>query len=195
MSTLKEIETTLKYSGALNGYPVILMLCVSRYPTPPEDVNIKRLNYLKSKYPKITLGFSDHTEGFTAASLAVAYGATFFEKHFTLNKLDSGPDHWFSEDKKSLGKWVQTIKDSFTMLGKSKNFPIESEKKMRLLARKSIVAIDDIKKTGSEIILSNTYHLMIRPGVAPIKYMQILGLKSKIFIRKNRQIELNLLKK
>jgi N,N'-diacetyllegionaminate synthase len=194
MSTLKEIETTLKYSGALNGYPVILMLCVSRYPTPPEDVNIKRLNYLKSKYPKITLGFSDHTEGFTAASLAVAYGATFFEKHFTLNKLDSGPDHWFSEDKKSLGKWVQTIKDSFTMLGKSKNFPIESEKKMRLLARKSIVASKGINK-GEIINSDNVCFKRPGTGLPPIKYMQILGLKSKIFIRKNRQIELNLLKK
>ena len=194
MSTLKEIETTLRYSGALKGYPIILMLCVSRYPTPPQEVNIKRLKYLKSKFPKITLGFSDHTEGSTAAVLATAYEATCFEKHFTLDRFDKGPDHWFSEDPESLSQWIKKIKESFTMLGKSKIFPINSEKKMKLLARKSIVASSNIKK---DEIISEKNICFKRPGTGlpPINYMAILGSKSKVFIKKNKQIKLNFLKK
>ncbi len=194
MSTLKEIETTLKYSGALKGYPVILMLCISKYPAEPKDVNIERLKYLKSKYPRINLGFSDHTQGSAAASLAIAYGARCFEKHFTLNKSDKGPDHWFSEDKESLSNWVRTINDSFNMLGKSKVFPVKAEKKMRHLARKSIVASKNINKGE---IISNTNVCFKRPGngLPPIKFEKIAGMKSKVFIKKNSQIKINFLNK
>ncbi len=194
MSTLKEIETTLRYSGALNGYPVILMLCVSKYPTPAEDVNIERLKYLQSKYPKIVLGFSDHTQGSTAAALALGFGARCFEKHFTLNRSNKGPDHWFSENKESLSHWVKTINDSFKMLGKPNIFPVKTEKKMRTLARKSIVASKNIN-IGE--IISNKNVGFKRPGngLPPIKFKKIEGKRSKIFIKKNDQIKLSSLNK
>ncbi len=192
MSTLKEIDTTLRYAGALKGYPVILMLCVSNYPTNPIDVNIKRLGYLKTKYPNLKLGFSDHTQGSSAASLAVAFGARCFEKHFTLNKSDKGPDHWFSENKESLSNWVKTIQESFVMLGKSNLFPVKSEMKMRNLARKSIVASKDIKK-GEKISSKNVCFKRPGSGLQPVKLEGIIGKKTKILIRKNNQIKMNYL--
>ena len=178
MSTLKEIETTLKYSGALKGYPVILMLCVSNYPTNPVDVNIKRLGYLKNKYPNLKFGFSDHTQGSSAASLAIAFGARCFEKHFTLKKSDKGPDHWFSENKESLSFWVKTIQESFLMLGKSKLFPVKSEIKMRNLARKSIVASENIEK-GDKISVKNVCFKRPGTGLEPVKLEKIIGKKLK----------------
>ena len=192
MSTLKEIDTTLRYAGALKGYPVILMLCVSNYPTNPIDVNIKRLGYLKTKYPNLKLGFSDHTQGSSAASLAVAFGARCFEKHFTLNKSDKGPDHWFSENKESLSNWVKTIQESFVMLGKSNLFPVKSEMKMRNLARKSIVASKDIKK-GEKISSKNVCFKRPGSGLQPVKLEEIIGKKTKILIKKNNQIKMNYL--
>ena len=194
MSTLNEIETTLTHSGALKGYPVILMLCVSKYPTLPKNVNIERLKYLNFKYPKIKLGFSDHTVGSAAASLALAYGARCFEKHFTLSKNDKGPDHWFSENKDTLTKWIKSIHDSFEMLGKDNIFPIKEEKAMRVLARKSIVSSRNIKK--GEVISKNNISFK-RPGdgLPPINFKNIIGLKSKKFIKKNTQIKFNFLNK
>ena len=194
MSTLKEIETTLKYSGALKGYPVILMLCVSNYPTNPVDVNIKRLGYLKNKYPNLKFGFSDHTQGSSAASLAIAFGARCFEKHFTLKKSDKGPDHWFSENKESLSFWVKTIQESFLMLGKSKLFPVKSEIKMRNLARKSIVASENIEK-GDKISVKNVCFKRPGTGLEPVKLEKIIGKKTKILIRKNNLIKMNHLSK
>ena len=178
MSTLKEIETTLKYSGALKGYPVILMLCVSNYTTNPVDVNIKRLGYLKNKYPNLKFGFSDHTQGSSAASLAIAFGARCFEKHFTLKKSDKGPDHWFSENKESLSFWVKTIQESFLMLGKSKLFPVKSEIKMRNLARKSIVASENIEK-GDKISVKNVCFKRPGTGLEPVKLEKIIEKKLK----------------
>ncbi len=192
MSSLKEIEISLKNAGAHQGYPIILMLCVSKYPTPPEDVHISRLKYLKSKYPKLKLGFSDHTEGSAAAILATGYGAKFFEKHFTLNKNHKGPDHWFSEDPKGLKKWIHEIKISLKMLGNSKQFPVKSENKMKALARKSLVASKDIKK-GEKLSENNIGFKRPGNGLTPDKFSKICGMKSKIFIKKNTKIRLNLL--
>ena len=83
---------------------------------------------MRKKYPSLILGFSDHTIGSVASSTAVAYGARCFEKHFTLNRRDKGPDHWFSEDTESLKKWAQSIRTSYLMIGNSSLIPTKNEK-------------------------------------------------------------------
>ena len=98
MSNLSEIQQTLKEIGSLENYPTILMLTTSEYPTIPSNVNLLKLRTLSESFPNIPLGYSDHTQGTLASSLAVGLGATVFEKHFTLSKEFPGPDHWFSSD-------------------------------------------------------------------------------------------------
>ena len=63
MADLAESIQALDTIGSLDGYPTILFLCVSQYPTPPEDVNLRKLTTLASAFPQIVLGFSDHTQG------------------------------------------------------------------------------------------------------------------------------------
>ena len=194
MSTIGEIQNTLKYAGAEKNYPIILMLCISQYPVDSSDVNISRINSLAYKFPNIILGFSDHTQGSLAACLALALGARCFEKHFTINKSDHGPDHWFSEDPTSLKNWVNQIKLSFKMFGNSKLFPTSKELKMKKIARKSIVASKDIPKGG---IINEKNITFKRPGngLAPVNFKKINGRKTKKIIKKNTQIKLNLLSK
>ena len=60
MANLAEIYTSLETVGALDGYPVILLLCISQYPTPTKDVNLQRLHTLQESFPMIPIGFSDH---------------------------------------------------------------------------------------------------------------------------------------
>jgi N,N'-diacetyllegionaminate synthase len=98
MADLSEVFNALDAVNFSAGSPTILLICTSQYPTPIEDVNLLKLETLRSIFPRLTLGFSDHTQGFLAASLAVALGACFFEKHFTLDTNLPGPDHWFSEN-------------------------------------------------------------------------------------------------
>ncbi len=142
-------------------YPFVLCLCTSQYPTPPKDINLNKFKTLKRLYPNLILGFSDHSQGTLASSLAVAHGAVVFEKHFTLDNNLEGPDHWFSENPESLKNWVKDIRLAHLMQGRAQLEPTAEEIPMRTLARRSICAIKPIKK--GEILTADNIGLK-RPG-------------------------------
>src|SRR5262249_10609741 len=102
MSDLAEAYHGLDAVGAFDGYPTVLLVCTSQYPRPPEYANLARITTLRAAFPPVPIGFSDHTRGPLASALAVALGACFLEKHFTLSHDLPGPDHWFSEDPQGL---------------------------------------------------------------------------------------------
>ena len=161
MATEEEVRESLSIVGTFDGYPTILLLTTSQYPTPSKDVNLLKLNTLKEKFPEPILGFSDHTQGPLASSLAVVFGACFFEKHFTLDHSLAGPDHWFSEDPKGLSVWIDSIKRSHTMLGSSIIKPTKDEEMMKKIARRSVTALKEIKRGE---IFDETNTGVKRPG-------------------------------
>jgi N,N'-diacetyllegionaminate synthase len=183
MADCSEIFTTLNEIGALDGYPVIQLLCVSQYPTPLKDANLSRIKTLQNLLPNIPIGFSDHTEGSIASATAVALGAVFIEKHFTLDKNLPGPDHWFSADPKELHKLVEACHLAYECLGSAQLRPSKAEIDMRKIARRSIVAISDISK--GEYFQEENIALR-RPGTGlPPSYMnEVIGKKSKTNITK-----------
>ncbi|MGA8170038.1 MAG: N-acetylneuraminate synthase family protein [Methylocystis sp.] len=146
MSDLAEVHQALETVGWFSGKPVVLLLCTSQYPTPPRDVNIRKLTTLQQAFPGLLVGFSDHTQGPLAASLAVALGARVFEKHFTMDHDLPGPDHWFAEDIAGLKEWIQNIRTADSMLGSPIVRPTQAEEEMRILARRSVVALRDIER-------------------------------------------------
>ena len=145
MSDLADVHQALETIGALDGYPAILLACTSQYPTPPEDVNLARIITLQAAFPMIPIGFSDHSQGSLASSLAVALGACLFEKHFTLSHDLPGPDHWFSEEPDGLASWVDNIRTSQKMLGNPLVRPTSIERRNRLDFQRRIVASRDIR--------------------------------------------------
>jgi N,N'-diacetyllegionaminate synthase len=189
MSDLAEVHQALDAATWFNGYPIALMLCTSQYPTPPEDVNISKLTTLQQAFPGLLVGFSDHTQGAQAASLALSRGARIFEKHFTLSKDMPGPDHWFSEDPKGLADWINEIRAADVLLGSPFVRPTIAEQEMRLIARRSVVALQDIHP--GEIFDSNNTGLR-RPGggLAPYMHSNILGLKASREVKKGELISL-----
>lgn len=174
MSDLSEVHEALETIGTFKGYPTILLLCTSQYPTPAEDVNLLKLKTLANTFPDLTLGFSDHTKGSLASSLAVGFGAVFFEKHFTLDNNLKGPDHWFSENPESLKNWVNAIHQSYMMMGSSEVQPTEKELEMRKLARRSIVILKDIKK-GDKLTEDNIGLRRAGNGLKPNLMKKMLG--------------------
>jgi sialic acid synthase SpsE len=187
MSTMAEIFESLDTIGSLDGYPTILMFTTSQYPTPPKDVNILKLKTLANTFPMIPLGFSDHTQGTLASTLAIAFGACVFEKHFTLDHNLPGPDHWFSEDPQGLKLWVDSIRKAHIMLGDGILKPTISEKRMKKIARRSIVALQNIKQ--NELLTEKNLGLK-RPGTGlPPSYIyQIYGHKAAKNIKKGTLI-------
>ncbi len=177
MSDLAEVHQALESVSWFDGYPVALLLCTSQYPTPPEDVNVAKLTTLQQAFPGLLVGFSDHTQGFLAAALAVSRGARIFEKHFTLDKAMPGPDHWFSEDLKGLANWVNAIHEADALLGIPYLRPTKLECKMKDVARRSVVALRDIH-VGQ--ILDNSNVGLRRPGhgLPPVLLDKVIGLKA-----------------
>jgi len=188
MSTLDEIEFTVQSVKDSNRNNLVLLLTTSEYPTSPENVNLNKLKTLSEKFPNITLGFSDHTQDNLASNIAVSFGACVFEKHFTLDKSSSGPDHWFSLDPSELKEWSNSIKKSYKILGNSEVTPTESEIKMKVLARRSIVALEEIEV--GEILNQKNIGLR-RPGngLPPKIFESVMGRKVVKKIKKFSMLE------
>lgn len=144
MSDLAEAHQALEAVGGLDGYPVILLVCTSQYPTPPDDANLSRITTLKGAFPLVPIGFSDHTSGALASALAVSLGAVFLEKHFTLSHDLPGPDHWFSEDPQGLKEWVSGIRTAYRMLGSPLVRPTAVERGNKREYQRRLVAARDI---------------------------------------------------
>ena len=173
MADEAEIRATI--NAALACTPeVCLMLCTSEYPTPPMDANIRKLITLRSLFPELALGFSDHTQGHTAAVLAVAYGAHVFEKHFTMSHDLPGPDHWFSSEPDELQGWAHAIREAYDMLGSAELNPTDSEREMRVAARRSVVAMTDIR-AGEVLDKMNTGLRRPGNGICPQRWHEVLG--------------------
>jgi N,N'-diacetyllegionaminate synthase len=174
MADCAEIFTSLNEVGALDGYPVIQMLCVSEYPAPLKNVNLARITSLRNLFPSLVIGYSDHTEGALASSLAIGLGASVIEKHFTIDKDLPGPDHWFSSDPGELASLVTACHSSYEALGSPQLRPSKEEIEMRDLVRRSIVAIDNINK-GEHFTEDNIGLRRPGTGLPPAQFNSLLG--------------------
>ena len=144
-ATLSNIQDTVnffkKYNPQKNYENLILLHCVSLYPTPPEKANLYRMHTLEEKF-RVLSGFSDHTQGITAASYASFLGATVIEKHFTLDKNMEGPDHILSATPEELACLRKQIDLAFEM---RKNFQEDSwpeEMKSDYFGKRSVYKIN-----------------------------------------------------
>lgn len=187
MSDLSDVHNALNSTNWFDGCEVSVLLCTSSYPTNYEDVNLKKLKTIQNAFPGLIVGFSDHTRGSLAASMAVAFGASIFEKHFTLDNNFPGPDHWFSENEAGLKAWIDSIKEAYTLLGSPYVQPTKSEIDMRALARRSLVVIQNIKK-DEEITNSNVGARRPGDGLSPNLLKSIIGLKASRDLLKGEKI-------
>ncbi|MDP2759244.1 MAG: N-acetylneuraminate synthase family protein [Sideroxyarcus sp.] len=189
MSDLAEVHQALEVTGWFGGQPVALLLCTSQYPTPPQDANIAKLSTLQNAFPGLLLGFSDHTQGVLAAAISVAKGARIFEKHFTLSHDLPGPDHWFSEEPEGLSEWIATIRQADVLLGDPLMIPTRSERDMRVLARRSVVALRDVR-CGETLDESNIGLRRPGDGLPPAMIEKMFGLAATRDIKRGERLSL-----
>ncbi len=184
MADLSEIFDSLNAIGTFNGYPTILLLTTSLYPTPFSEVNLSKLHTLRKIFPELILGLSDHTQGSISSSMAVSLGSCVFEKHFTLDNNMPGPDHWFSANPIDLENWVTSINDSYSIMGNPILQPSKAESKMKKLARRSIVTIKPIQK-NEKFSKKNTGLRRPGTGLPPKFIVDIYGKKASKNLPKN----------
>ena len=189
MSELNEIENAVKiFSRQKKKNNLSLLHCISSYPTNFDEVNLKSIPYLNKKF-KCQVGFSDHTTSTLIPSLAVCFGATIIEKHFTYNKKLSGPDHFMSLNEFELSKMVENIRITEKSSGTLGKFVNKNEKKNLIFARKSIFAKKKILKGD---ILNEQNLIIKRPsiGISPTNYYKIIGKKAKKNFEPDQKIEI-----
>ena len=187
MADQKEIERAVSILKSIKK-KLIILHCVSLYPTPADKINLNRILALKERY-NLPVGFSDHTIGINASLAAVVLGACVIEKHFTINKKLSGPDHMLSSDPQELTKLVNSIRQIEKMIGSKEIKPTSVEIKMRKKFRRSIVANRIIKK-GTKI--TEKMLSLKRPGTGlhPMYLNKIIGKISNKAFYKNEKMKL-----
>ena len=153
--------------------PVILLHAVSSYPCPDVEANVRAVASLAQSFGR-PVGYSDHTEGDTAALAAVALGACVVEKHLTLDRRSEGPDHAASIEPAELETLIRKIRAVENVLGTGEKKTQPSERPTREAARKSIVADRDI---SAGTILTPKMLAMKRPGTGmpPKRLEDLLG--------------------
>jgi sialic acid synthase SpsE len=166
----KAVDAVRKYNDQL-----VLLHCVSSYPTPPEDAGVPRVSELRQTYDVLS-GYSDHTVGNTAAVLSVAEGAVVIEKHFTFDKAASGPDHRMSLDPIELKGFVRAIRDAEAMRKVAPRGLAKGEVSTKNFAWKSAVARVAIKK-GDTLSLSNVVFKRPGKGITVDKWEELQGKK------------------
>jgi sialic acid synthase SpsE len=160
MAYLSEVEAAVRTIQEAGNRHVVLLHCVSNYPTEPREVNLKAMETLRKAFG-VPVGFSDHTLGIEVALAAVALGGCIIEKHFTMDRSLPGPDHRVSLEPHELSALIRGIRIVEKSLGDGVKQPTEKELEVANSARKSLVARTAIPKgsTLTEDLIS-----IKRPG-------------------------------
>ena len=153
--------------------PLVLLHCVSSYPTKLERANLRRIASLHHRY-RCAVGYSDHTGETITGQLAAAAGAHVLEKHFTLDRNQPGPDHAFSQSPAELAEYIRLARQAETALGTGSLDLSDVEREIRKVSRCSVTAARDIP-AGSSI----TGEMLVakRPGtgISPWRIDEVIG--------------------
>jgi N-acetylneuraminate synthase len=189
MASIEEIDEAVAAFASAGGSAFMLLHCISGYPTPAEQSNLRRIPKLAERYG-CPIGLSDHTLGTEVAVAAVALGACFIEKHFTLKRSDGGPDAAFSLEPEQLEVLCATTSIAFAALGSGTESRAAVEN-ASLAFRRSIYAVRDIA-SGEELTSENTR--VIRPGfgLAPKELPKLLGRRAAMPIARGTRMSWDL---
>lgn len=177
MATLSEVDDALAclQQAGTPRIRVTLLHCNTQYPTPFEDANLNAIKSLADSFPECTIGYSDHTEGTACPIAAVALGASVIEKHFTLDRAMTGPDHAASITPDELTAMVSSIRQIQQAMGDGIKTPSPSEQANILVARRYLVAARSIA-AGEPLTSENvTAKRTGSGGLSPMKWDTVKG--------------------
>ncbi|ERS87957.1 pseudaminic acid synthase [Halomonas sp. PBN3] len=168
MADAEEIQEAIDAARGAGCEQLAILHCVSGYPAPPEDYNLRTIPDMIERFGLVT-GLSDHTIDNTTAITSVALGASLIEKHFTLDRNGGGPDDTFSLEPAELAALCRDAKTAWQALGQV-DYGRKSSEQGNVQFRRSLYFVKDLK--AGEVITEDSIR-SVRPGygLAP-KYMQ-----------------------
>lgn len=189
MSLWEELDEAVRILSDSRCNDIVILQCTSEYPCPPEHAGLNIMEEMKVRYG-LPVGFSDHTSGIAAATLAVGYGASVIEKHFTLSKQMYGPDSKFSFTPDEMTCLVRSLRDAEKAIENKidKNSIAESFRDMKLTFEKSIVAGASLEK-GTII---QEFHLSFKKpgdGIQAKYFKDLIGKKLRVDVKKDTKLD------
>jgi pseudaminic acid synthase len=175
MANLDEIAMTVKCAKKNGSKKIVLLYCVSNYPSKNSDFNINNINILKKKF-KCEVGLSDHSKDNLISSLAISQGVKVIEKHIALENQKKGLDLEFSLKGRQIKAFKKNMIETFDLL-KNKNFLRNKSEDKNKIFRRSIFAVEDIK-AGSKFLTTNIRRIRPGYGVEPRYYEKLINKKS-----------------
>ena len=178
-SFLSEVDEAIRALEEVGCKDITILHCVLSYPTDPKNANLNIIKTLKTVFPNVEVGFSDHVApDDTMMTLAVAYmlGAEVIEKHFTLDKMLKGNDHYHSGDSDDFKKAINNFKWIDTVLGSGEKTVLDCEKTPRREARRSLVLTRRMKE-GETITQEDLMPKRPGTGISPVYTDVVIGRK------------------
>lgn len=190
MATLAELYEAMTAAREAGCKDLVLLKCTSTYPALPENSNILTIPHMRDLF-ECEIGLSDHTLGIGVAVAAVSHGASVIEKHFTLNRADSGVDSAFSLEPDEMTSLVVETERAWQSLGNIKYGPTQAEEES-LVFRRSLYISEDMK--AGEILTEQNVRC-VRPGkgLAPKLFTEIIGRKINKDVVKGTPLQWNLI--
>lgn len=185
IATMEDIELAIKACHDVGNYDITLLRCVSAYPAPMENVNLRTMQDMKERFG-VKVGLSDHTMGSDVAIAAVALGAEMIEKHFILDRAIGGPDAAFSMTVDEFKSMVTSIRNVEKALGVV-DYPTDPSKiKGRQFSRSLYIAED--MKAGDVLTVENLRSVRPGYGLAPKLLEECLGKKVNKNVEKGTRM-------
>jgi N-acetylneuraminate synthase len=190
MADAEEIQEAIEAAREGKCKELAILHCVSGYPAPAGDYNLKTLVDMQKKFRLVT-GLSDHTIDNTTAIASVALGASIIEKHVTLDRNGGGPDDSFSLEKKDLKKLCDGAKIAWKSLG-GIDYGLKSSERSNIKFRRSLYFVKDIRKGE---VITKEHIRSIRPGfgLPPKLEQDIIGRLAKKDIKSGTATNYNLI--
>ncbi len=192
MASLEDINAALDIFTieGISISNITILHCNTEYPTPFDDVNLFAMHSIKDAF-SVKIGYSDHTIGIEVPIAAVALGASVIEKHFTISRKMSGPDHAASLEPAELKEMVKSIRNiEKAISGTGIKKPSNSELKNISIVRKSLHYNRNIEKGE---LLSKVDLIALRPGngISPMKIETIIGKPLKVSVKAFQMVDFN----
>ena len=172
MADTGEIARSLETAREHGSGEIVLLHCISGYPTPIAEANLKAIPALAEKFGTL-VGLSDHTMGNVAATISVGLGACLIEKHFTLARADGGPDADFSMEPGDLAALTRDVRDAWSALGTGSLERSSFEDANRQF-RRSIYVVANVAR-GETFTSENLRRIRPGLGLSPERFDEVLG--------------------
>jgi len=189
MASFNEINEAINAIENEGNNDIIIMHCITSYPTKPEDANLELIKVLKRNFPNHIIGYSDHTLGTDIPVYSVFYGACCIEKHFTFDQsLKTSRDHWLSLGPEEFQEMVKKLELARVSKGLEKRIEFDSEREAVKFARRSIVSTKKIN-IGEKIAKEMLDVKRPGTGIPPKFFEKILGKTVKVEIEEDQPIQ------